>query len=48
MMSYKKKITQNMVNASIKVCIQLKVREGKLVCGERYKRKKNNLQAIKR
>ena len=29
-MSYKKKKTQNTVNASIEVCIQLKVREGKL------------------
>ena len=30
MTSYKKKITQNIVNASIEVCIHLKVREGEL------------------
>ena len=30
MTSYKKKTTQNIVNANIEVCIQLKVREGEL------------------
>ena len=47
-MSYKKKITENIVNASIEVCIQLKVGKAIWVCGEKYKRKESNLQSNKK
>ena len=44
MTSYKKKITQNIVNACIKVSIQLKMGKASWVCGERYKR--NDIKGI--
>ena len=38
--SYKKKITQDIINANIEVCIYVKVREGKLSVLKEIKKRK--------